>query len=289
MRKWIAVLAVAASLQAPLAAQAAEHFDLIYPKLSASDDPRDQFPLAVLALAFKEEGATFTARKSDALMENSRAREAVANAEGGVNITWTGLSKDYEAMLRPVRVPIYRGLLGHRIFIINKSRQADFDKVKTLADLKAFTAGQGIGWTDVTILGDAGLKVVTNKYDLLFKQVAANRIDYFPRGVAEAPAEVAAHAKDLPDLAVEKHVMVVYPFDLFFYTSKANEKLAALIEAGLTKAYEDGSYIKLFNDSPFIQAALKAADLKDRVRIDIPNPLESDADKAIPASYWMKE
>ena len=91
MRKWMAALAVAVSLHAPLVAQAAEHFDLVYPKLSAKDDPRDKFPLAVLALAFKEEGATFTARKSDALMENSRAREAVAKGDGGVNITWTGL------------------------------------------------------------------------------------------------------------------------------------------------------------------------------------------------------
>jgi hypothetical protein len=86
---------------------------------------------------------------------------------------------------------------------------------------------------------------------------------------------------------VDKHLDIVYKSDILFYTSKANEALASTIEKGLLAAYEDGSFMKLFNESPLIQNTLKEATLDKRVRIEIANPLLSEEDKAIPAKFWM--
>jgi ABC-type amino acid transport substrate-binding protein len=180
-------------------------------------------------------------------------------------------------------------LLGHRIFIINKARQAEFNRIKSLEDLKLFTAGQGIGWQDLEILKAAGLPVFASKYDLLFKMLAAGRIDYFPRGANEPFGELAARGNSAASLAVESNLMLIYPFDLFFYTSKENEVLASAIEKGLQAAYADGSYLALFNNDEGIRRTLAEARLKDRTRIAIDNPLLSAEDKKISGEYWLQK
>jgi len=284
LRKLITVVAIIVGLL-PTGAMAA-HYDLVYPKYSAKDDPRDQFPLAVLELALAKMHLDYTIKSASDVMERTRAVASLQAGEG-LNVMWSSMGADMEKSLRPVRIPIHRGLLGHRLFIINKSRQGDFAKVNSLDDLKKFTAGQGVGWADIKILENVGLKVESNKYDLLFKQVDAGNIDYFPRGANEAFAEVAAHQATESALAVEAHILVVYPSDQIFYFSKANEELAGIVEKGLLAAYEDGSYIKLFNESALIQQTLKEGAFDKRVRIDIPNPLLSEEDKAIPAKFWI--
>lgn len=266
----------------------AEHFNVVYPRSSkdVAVDSRDVFPHKLLKLALKKSGDTVTLTPAKEVMESSRVNEEIENNRG-ITLAYTGMDAALEKRLRPIRIPIFRGLLGHRIFIIKKDRQADFAKIKTLDDLKTYTAGQGIGWQDVDILKAAGLPVVTNKYDLLFKLVDAGRIDYFPRGANEPFGELASRADAAKNLAVEKHVAIVYPFDLFFYTNKENEKLANAIERGLKKAYEDGSYIALFNADPGIRKTLDEANLKQRVLLHINNPLLSDEDKVIDPKYWM--
>jgi len=285
MKKLMATMIVSAIVLCPIVAMAA-HYDLVYPKYSTKDDPRDQFPLAVLDLALKKMNVDFTVKPASEVMERTRAIASLQAGEG-VNIMWSSMGAEMEKNLRPIRIPIHRGLIGHRLFIINKNRQADFSKITTLNDLKKFTAGQGLGWADIKILENVGLKVDANKYDLLFKQIEAGNIDYFPRGANEAFAEVAAHQSTEPSLAVESHILVVYPSDQIFYFAKANEELASIVEKGLLAAYEDGSYMKLFIGTPSIQQTMKDGAFDKRVRIDIPNPLLSDEDKAIPAKYWI--
>ena len=69
------------------------------------------------------------------------------------------MGAEAERALNVVRIPINRGLIGYRVFIIQKDRQADFDRVRSLADLKALTGGQGLGWIDTEIMKAANLKI----------------------------------------------------------------------------------------------------------------------------------
>ena len=78
--------------------------------------------------------------------------------------------------------PLYRGLIGYRVFLIEKGRQADFDSVQTLEDLSKLTAVQGTGWDDIKILRAAGLPVVDGHYVNLPKMLQARRGDYYPEG-----------------------------------------------------------------------------------------------------------
>lgn len=260
--------------------------EIVYAKFSSSNDPRVSFPLAVLDLALKKMNVSYTVRPSDLQMERLRAVAELERPDRPINLIWTSMSAEVEARLRPIRIPLYRGLIGHRVFIIHKERQAEFDKVDSLDDLKGFTAGQGLGWADIKIMEEAGLRVRALKYDDLFKFVERSYLDYVPRGALEILAEIDVHRDTEPNLAAEKRLLLVYRSDLFFYLNKADEKLAATIEQGLLKAYDDGSFMRLFNSHPYIQQVRKHIGLDKRLRLEMPNPLLSDEDREIPSRFW---
>ncbi|HEX7683595.1 MAG TPA: hypothetical protein VF446_08660 [Trinickia sp.] len=266
----------------------AEHFDIVYPRVTRDYDRRAAFPKAVLDLAMREAHADYTIRQSTDLMQRKRTLRELA--EGGeINLTWSSMAAKDEAGLRVIHFPIYRGLIGYRVLLIRKERQPEFDKIETLDQLKALTGGQGFGWVDTGILRDAGLHVETSTYDSLFRMTQAGRIDYFPRGVVEAWPELQTrHAED-PDLAVERHLLLVYRSDFIFYTGKRDERLARTIEAGLRAAWRDGSYQRLFDSEQQVQEALARARIGHRTVIRLDNRYLSDGDRAIPNEYWLPD
>ena len=249
---------------------------------------RDSYQLGLLKLAMEKSKVPFTLvfRKKEWTQKRivSMLRQGKA-----IDLYWIGTSKELEKTLLPVRIPLYRGLLGHRIFIIHKKDQSRFDAVNTLDDLRQMKAVQGSGWTDIDILKTAGLKTYANKYKNIFKMInRGGKIDYFPRGVMEAFGEIWARQDKYPNLAIEKHVLLVYPFAMFFFVSPSNPKLAKTIELGLKLAYEDGSFEKYLKNDPSIQAIFRKSNLDNRVRLEIDNPLLSTETIAIPSKYWYK-
>lgn len=274
------LLAPAAAL--PWATQAEPVQPLRYARFSAGDDPRVRFPLDLLRLVL---GPTTPLMPSELVMERTRAIKALE--AGDLDLIWISMGQEVEQVLRPIRIPIYRGLIGQRLFLIHRDRAADFAQVRRLSDLAAFTAGQGVGWVDTQILQSAGLKVVTNTYDALFKMLARGSVDYFPRGANEALAEQRARASEYPELIVEPRLLLSYRSDNIFFVSKKNEALAQRLEGGLLAAHADGSYQQLYDRHPYVQQVLADANLGRRLRMEIPNPILSDEDRRIPDRFWM--
>ncbi len=286
-RRWLAWLAPIVSLLIVASPPAfAEHFAIVYPRVSNRIDGRAQFIKAVIQLAMRETHSDCTIEPSHDVMERARALRELA-AGNSVNLHWASMSASDEANLRPIRIPLYRGLIGLRVFIIRRDRQPEFDAINNLDQLKTLTAGQGFNWVDVGILRNAGLKVDTSTYDLLFNMTEAGRIDYFPRGLVEPDAELEQRRASDPDLVVENHLLLAYRSDFIFYTNKQNERLAQTLEKGLKAAYDDGSYMRLFNSDPYVQSAIARAALAKRTVIWLQNPYLSAADRQIPDKYWM--
>lgn len=281
-----ASFALAACLLSPVIF--AETFHIVYPRPSDIADQRAEFAKSVIALAMKKAHAAYTIEPTRDVMERPRALRELADGDT-INLHWTSMSASDEPGLRPIHIPLHRGLIGYRVLVIRKERQPEFDRIDTLEQLKALTGGQGFGWVDVGILRDAGLTIETSTYDLLFDMTEAGRIDYFPRGVIEAYTELDSRKATHPDLAVERHLLIVYRSDFIFYTNKRNERLARTLERGLAAAYDDGSYLRLFNSHPYIRNALARADLAGRTIIRIPNRYLSDEDRRIPSRYWFDE
>jgi len=286
------VLAALSAVGSTLRARAAPadppvHFEIVYPRIRPTRDVQVAFALAVLDLAMKTANASYTLRSADIEMERGRALAELAGADNMINLHWTSMEAQAERGRNVVRIPIHRGLIGHRVFIIRKERQADFDKVARFSDLKAFMCGQGLGWIDTKILRAAGLNVQTSTYDTMFEMTQGGRVDFFPRGVVEAFAELDGRRQLEPDLVVENRLLLKYRSDFIFYVAAGHEALAQTIEAGLVAAYRNGAYMRLFNTHHYIQDALARADIASRLIFTLDNPFLSEADRRIPDEYWM--
>ncbi|MBP0588189.1 hypothetical protein J8I87_00290 [Paraburkholderia sp. LEh10] len=283
------IFAAASAAGAALAARAApgEHFDIVYPQIRPGRDVHAAFALATLDLAMKAANASYSARQLEVVMERGRALAELANGTT-INLHWTSMEAQAERGLNVVHIPIHRGLIGYRVFIIRQDRQPDFDRIETLDDLRSMTGVQGLGWIDTEIMRNAGLVVQTpSTYETIFKMVEGKRVDYFPRGVIEAYPEVESRKETEPGLAVENRLLLAYRSDFLFYVSAHHERLAATIARGFAAAWRDGSYLNLFNTHPYIQNALKRANLSGRRIIRLDNPFLSDEDRAIPDMYWL--
>ncbi|WDE13131.1 hypothetical protein [Thalassomonas haliotis] len=237
-------------------------------------DSRNHYFIDVLTLALKKTepaAGPFELHSYTASMNQSRALSTL-NQEYGVDIVWTMTSNEREVNYLPVRIPLLKGLLGHRIFLIHKKDREKFANISTLAQLQALSAGQGNGWPDTRILKSNGFKVVTGyQYAGLFKMLAEHRFDYFPRGVNEIWQEVPVYAG--LGLIVEPGIVLYYPAPIYFFVAKNKPALAKRIETGLMLAIRDGSFEQLFLSHPSNQEMFTKTRLEQRKIFRLDNPL----------------
>ncbi|XOV78521.1 MAG: diguanylate cyclase [Aestuariibacter sp.] len=245
---------------------------------------RDQWPIQLLDMAFSYQ--TENTYRTESIPEpvNQERLKTMLN-EGSLSVMWIGTSAEIERQFHPIRIPVFKGLLGHRIFIIRKGDQARFSQVNSFSDLLKLKAGQGRFWSDTPILESAGIPVVKPvKYPNLFHMLDGDRFDYFPRAVHEPWAEV----QNSPlNITVEKELMLVYPMPLYMFTSKNNTALADVIQAGLRRGIDDGTFDRLFLANPAIREALELTNMAERKIFRINNPGLSAATPLDDKSLWF--
>jgi hypothetical protein len=207
---------------------------------------------------------------------------------GGLDVVWSMTSKIRENKARAIRIPLLKGLLSYRIFIIRQGEQQHFSAIDSLEQLKRLKAGQGLHWADTQVLQANGLEVVTaTDYNNLFSLLYRKRFDYFPRGVHEPWHEIIAH-KD-KNLVIEQELLLRYPSPIFFFVSKSNIALQQRIEYGLKTAIADGSFEYLLYNHPLTQEIFNSANIPHRLIFDLVNPHLSSETKALleDKSLWF--
>jgi hypothetical protein len=248
-------------------------------------DPNASYAIEMLKLALShiEESYEIEISKSD--FTQARVNEEI-RSRGILDLGWTSFDAAAEETVLPIRIPLFKGLLGYRILIINKHDQAKFDQIKTLEELKKLSFGQGRTWADTRILEANGFNIVkTNKYSGLFYMTEGGRFDGFPRGVHEPFGELAKR----PDmeLAVEKNLMIVYRMPFYLFVAKENKELAANIELGLNRAIADGSFDQVFQNAPSVKDVKEKVNMKQRRVFYIDNPTLSKATPLDRAELWI--
>lgn len=252
-----------------------------------SDGSEKSLGYKVLELALSKSGKQYTLAPAPIKYSNSSAQfEAIANG-ADLDVVWASASKSAAEKVDPIPFPIDGGLLGYRIFLIDGARQADFNNVNTLADLKNFIALQGAGWADVKTLQAAGLTVRTGPRKNLYKMTVGKRGDYFARAAFEAVAEQKANVGEVPELAIEKNLVLRYRSAQIYYVAKGKTELKEDILKGLEAAWSDGSYKQIFNSDANVIAALGEANLKGRRQIEIENPGFPTQLSNMDAKYWF--
>lgn len=200
-------------------------------------------------------------------------------------VIWTMTDRQREETMLPIRIPLFKGLFGKRVFIIRKEDQVLFDRIKSRADLAQMIAGQGVNWPDVNILQANELPVTTAAtVESLFKMLKARRFDYFPRGVSEAWFELAGQQDK--GLVVEKNLMLVYTAPVYYFVNKNNVELAKRIERGLEAMIADGSFDEFFYSHTRTREGLNEVMATPRLMIYLDNPVLPDI---LPTDekYWL--
>jgi len=241
---------------------------VVYPSAPQPGDHRGDFYIELLKLALTKSDGRFQVVGSTDPSMASRAFVRVARHEG-VDVIWAPTTRQFEHDFRAVRVPLDKGLLGWRLLLVNRDAAERFAKVGTLTQLRTLRAGLAAEWSDTQVLRDNGLPVITaSLYDNLFPMLAAQRFDYFPRGIAEIVDEARSH----PEFIVEPHLVLHYPTCTYFFVARDNAALAQQIEIGLRRAMQDGSYEKLFDF--YNGSAVRAANLGQRRVFELRNTVE---------------
>ncbi|MBT7757527.1 MAG: hypothetical protein HN732_09390, partial [Rhodospirillaceae bacterium] len=224
-----------------------------------------------LDLALAKSGRSYSLTVADDNLPQKR-RSAIMEKSSQPYIMIMGTNPKLETQHRAIYFPIYLGIgSGYRLFLARKDLQDRLRAVRNLKDLQNFSIVQGMHWSDVAILRNAGLEIqeVARK-SLLWKMTEIGRYDLFPRGMFEIFEEHANYKKQLPNLIVDDHLLITYPFAIYYFVNKDNDELAAAIEAGLRAAYHGGELQDLLFKTigPNVKKALK--EIKNRVRIDLP-------------------
>lgn len=248
-------------------------------------DPNAAYAINMLRLALRHIDKPYRIDISTNDMTQARVNEEV-RIGGTLDLAWTSSDAKMEATVLPIRIPLFKGLLGYRILIINKHDQAKFDRVETLEDLKQLTFGQGRTWADTNILESNGFTVIkTNKYPSLFYMVEGGRFDAFPRGVHEPFGELAQRPE--LELAVEKNLMLAYRMPFYLFVSKSNPALAKDIETGFNRAIANGSFDEAFMNAPEVKDVIEKANMKNRKVFYIDNPTLSPETPLDRAELWF--
>lgn len=240
-----------------------------YPLLATANDPQQQYMLSLIRLACNKAGADCKLQAARSMVQ-SRAIQQLQRPDSSIDLLWTMTSKERERQLLPVRIPLYKGLIGWRIALLGKNRGQLLANVRSVEDLRAYSAGQGHDWPDVAILRAAGLSVVTSSdYEPLFSMLNQQRFDYFPRAVTEIENEYLAHRDT--GISIDPHVLIHYPTAFYFFVAPGNQALAGLLQTGLERAIADGSFDRLFRQ--FHAGSLRRLQLDKRVILHLNNPL----------------
>jgi hypothetical protein len=231
----------------------------------------DNYSVRMLKLSLARASTKYEIVEDSASGQRTQGRYIEDLRAGRIDVMWAASDASIEAQVPPVRIPLLKGLLGHRIFLIHKNSQHKFDAINTLDDLKKIKFGQGATWADTNILESNGLTVVkTQKYENLFHMLDGGRFDAFPRGVQEPWGEV----NKIPglELAIEKRLMLVYKMPFYIFVAPDNPSLARDIESGFNAMIADGTFDHEFLNDPSIKKVIELADLKNRKVFYLDNP-----------------
>ena len=223
------------------------------------------FAYRLLQLVMERSGEPYAIGFSSEVFPQDEVMNALASGlqkedhnSTGITVGAYGAGVQLNRRLRPIRIPISGGLLGLRAGWTNASQQPLLAEVRDLEDLRQLLLIQGLGWSDVEILDAAGLRTYTTAPQYLFRLVENQRVQLFPRGIAELEGESQEAHRAGREIVFDPHLLISYPFAGFFYVSPANSRLAKAIEIGFERAIAEYLF-RLVENHPLATTSSQAS------------------------------
>lgn len=241
------------------------------------------YPMELLKEALATQTTAYSFVGSDTIYQQRRSFISVN--EDVLNITMSMTSNENEGILNPIRIPLYKGLIGWRLAIVNQNNPHLFRNVSSPDQLKNFKAGLMHDWPDMGILKHNGLSVYgSSSFEGLFNMVEEGRINYFPRSIIEVYEEV----QDRPNkkLQVDEHIVIYYPTAFYYFVKATNGSLASDIEKGLEILIRNGKFNRIF--MKYHEHYLKRAHLHNRKLLRLENPLLPELTPLHRPELWLQ-
>ena len=260
-------------------------WNIHYAQTSGVHNANNSYPLQVLGLALGQTGVKYRLIKSEKVMLRGRAIEQLrANRE--INVIWSMTNKEREEELLPVRIPIFKGLIGVRLFLVTDDYADLMSPVRSLDELRRFSPIQAEDWADVKILQANGFDVVTAAdHPDIYRMLANDGASFFPRSIVEVWREL--EGEQMPKaLKLESNLAVQYPAATYFFFNKKNVVLANLVQTGFERAIANGKFDTLF--MRFHEEYIKKAKLDKRQVYQLGNPLLPERTPLDRKELWFR-
>lgn len=206
-----------------------------------------------------------------------------------IDVHWLTPVTEIEQQLRLVPVSILYGGLGLRGMIIQSSLLPAFEQLKSIEDLRRFTACQGEKWPDVQVLQYAGLKVHTvQKFDSIPEMLRKGRCDYFPRSVIEGEAELATWPQQGQGFMFFTSLLLHYPLPVHFYVNPENTPLAERLEQGLRAMSESGELLRFMQQHAVTRHVFEPERYRQSVLLKLHNPVLPAAHQHNKSNFWIE-
>lgn len=236
--------------------------------------PSFSYELSLIVLAMEKttkEYGTFALNTVDPEMTHLRLIEEMKKNTTPNLIRSLAYSQAHEKEgLSYIPFPIYLGLFGFRTCFTSKEIAPKIDKIKTLADLKQYQQGIGVGWAEKEIYQHNGIPFYSaSSIKSIFKMTEKGRVDLFCRGASELRLNMV-ESDYLDNLTYNKTFAIYYPLPIFLYTNSENKDFIARVNAGLKIAYADGSLRRLWEQH--FSPGFAFQNLGSRTIIKLENP-----------------
>lgn len=190
---------------------------------------------------------------------------------GDLTVTWSGTSYRRENLYRPVRVPLFLGLLGVRVPVIRRSDIDLFDKITEEKQLQKLVACQGDQWPDSDILERNHYTVErVAKFESMYRMLKGGRCHYFPRSIIEVYGEL--EAPDRTDLIVYERLLLSYTFPMYYFMSYEREALAKSLESSLYNFATSGQLLEFMKTHPATRHAFPLSRFRESTIFYLHNP-----------------
>jgi len=243
---------------------------LIIPGKLQGKEIRNPYIHELLELIFSKLDIDLTIEYSPEGLTQGRALKALSEGKL-INLNWSVTTKEREQLLLPISIPIYKGLIGWRVFYIRSEEQDVFSQVNNVNDLQKFLAIQRFDWPDYKILLANDLNVEGDiAFNKMHDAVISGLADYYPRSILEVIGESNNYKLKNKGLSIERSLLIKYPSAHNFFVNTKDVMLAKTIEKGFKIAIKDGSFASLF--LRYYGENLKALELDKRRTFELKNP-----------------
>jgi hypothetical protein len=236
-------------------------------------DQRHIYPLEILTAALEatiESYGPYTLSLSNESMTRDRALEALQTGTL-INIHEAPTRNEWEEAAIPIRIPIRKGILGYRLFLVRKDGENQFRLMDSVDELRNLSAGLGAQWSTTTVMRALDFAIVTgHDYEGLFRMLVEGRFDYFPRGVNEVFREYDLRKDIYPNMVIESTKALYFATPTYFFVSPNYPELVDRIQTGMLEIIEDGTFDKIFYD--YHDEFIRRADLPNREIFVVDNP-----------------